>query len=149
MISSGTIAIPRYVESLKRYVGNFTCDKLNGQLAFFIAPQSQGYIVADKPVTGVPHGFVGSINLVDGAATTILDLVSAQIQFELGAKDGPWTVIDQFAAQGVDTLTGKAFAFRTVGPDAQDSRSLIVEFGVSDQASFVKAWNELATWAKG
>lgn len=149
MISSGTISIPRYVESLKRYVGNYTCDKLNGQLAHFVAPHSQGYIVADKPVANIPHGFVGTINLVDGNADVILDLVSAQIQFELGPKDGAWTVIDQFAAQGVDTLSGKAFAFRTTGPDSADPRSLVVEFGVSDQASFVKAWNELATWAKG
>lgn len=147
MISSGVIAIPRYVESLKQYVGNYTCNTLNGVLAHFVAPGSQGYIVANIPVPGTPRGFKGTINLVDGNADTILDIRDAQIQFELGPKDGPWTVIDNFGAQGIDSKTGKAFAFRKVGVDPSSERSLIVEFGVSDQPTFLKAWVELAAWA--
>lgn len=151
MISTGTIAIPRYVESLSGlYLGNFTADLLNGILSPFVAPNSQGDIFANfiqNPIRGLPHGVTGLIRLLDGNAQPILHLPAARMQFELGAKDGGWDVIDSYSANGIDAISDREFFFLSRGADPGDPRSLIVEFAVSDQPSLLKAHAEIGAWA--
>lgn len=149
MISSGVIAIPNHVESLKLYVGNFTCSDLNGKLAHFVSPNSQGDIVADfvkNAIPGVPRGVKGMIRLWDGNGAPMFSLKDAEMQFEVGAKDGAWTVISNFFARGLDDVSGRAIVFRANGVDPGDDRSLLVEFAVSDAASLAKQTSELGTW---
>lgn len=151
MISSGTIGIPNHVESLKLYLGNFTCDNLNGQLAHFVAPNSQGDIFcnfAQNSIPGVPHGVRGLIRLYDGNGAVIFEIADAEMQFELGPKDGAWTVIASFAAKGIDSVSGLPVLFRSRGVDPGDDRSLVVDFAVSSEKNFLKAFVELADWLK-
>lgn len=148
-ISTGQIAIPNHVESLKLYVGNFTCSTLDGKLAHFVAPNSQGDIVADftlNAIPGVPRGVSGMIRLWDGNGAPIFGLKDAEMQFELGPKDGAWTVIANFFARGLDDVSGRAIVFRSAGVDPGDDRSLLVDFAVSDAPSLVKQTSELGRW---
>lgn len=149
-ISSGIIAIPRYVESLRGlYGGNFTCNSLNGKLAHFVAPGSSGMIVGDfsRP-TGVPRGCMGGIGLWDGLVAPIFKIDTASMQFELGPKDGDWSVIDHYAAAGLDSVSSRVFAFRGIGADPGNERSLLVEFGVIDDAlDLLASLDALKAWA--
>lgn len=149
-ISTGTISLPRRVESIAtRYQGPISLDTLDGKLANHIAPGGQGAVFVDftkaRPDMP-PRSGMGSLVLYDGASQPILDCSDQFIQIEQGAPDPAWrgVTVGDFVARGFDS-SGRFFAFRKIG---EDETSVLVEFALADAADR-SGFLEVAKWVLG
>ena len=147
MIATGRIALPKRVESLKRYVANFSVESLDGKFPAWSG--GGGYIVADFQANpaGSPRSAFGPILIVDGATSPVLDVPNALIQVEEGPMDGVWHTIGNFVATGISTEQ-HAYSFRLGEQNPEDVTSLVVDFALTDVPGF-SGFMEVARWTLG
>lgn len=148
MISTGTASFPRTYETLRNIVANFTLDKLNGQLAHFIARGLQGQLSAFGLFEFEPGKWkldaAATLGIGAGADQPLLNLQGASIEVVSAPKEGGWNILGGLVITGMDSISGKAYAFRMTG--VESPTSITVEFGITDKLGLAGT-HEVLTWA--
>lgn len=146
-LDTGILAAVRRVESFRTsYRQPISANILNGKLANYVAPGAEGWLKTIESLSGVPRGYTGEIYLESLQGGKLLWVPNLQMQFELGAKEGPWTVIANYWGQGLEVISDRQMGFRYAGKESDTT--FLIEMAVSDNPNLKEAFDEINTFFK-